>query len=440
PVRQCRVDSCNKKGATGDHAHIIAMILLLVYLYSLLVLPVSAHQSRSYNPLSISQLKRVIQLGPPQFSSVTDGHLGKLLIPRPSGSENNTLVQNYISSVFSKLGWHEEKTPFTSATPIGDIDFTNLVYTFDPDAPRRLVLAAHFDSKWYPDYPASQFIGATDSAAPCAILLSIAEFLTPFLNSRQSRISSGQPILRDGFDEEEEAETTVQIIFFDGEEAFHDWTDTDSIYGARYLAEEWSETYLPPAHPLTRRRMQPHPTVLSTIDHLVLFDLLGNKHSSIRSFFRETDWLFDHMASGDERLREEGLVEVEKGEDGWFRTERGRKGMVGDDHVPFLDRGVSVLHVISVPFPSVWHTIADDTTALSLPAIRRWNRILRVFVCEYLSLFPEDIDMSLDRDIDMDMGSDANEPTASTISTPKTRSEDELVGIFFHPGMDFQGD
>lgn len=83
PVRQCRVDSCNKKGATGDHAHIIAMILLLVYLYSLLVLSVPAHQSRSYNPLSISQLKRVIQLGPPQFSSVTDGHLGKLLIPRP---------------------------------------------------------------------------------------------------------------------------------------------------------------------------------------------------------------------------------------------------------------------------------------------------------------------------------------------------------------------
>lgn len=140
--------------------------------------------------------------------------------------------------------------------------------------------------------------------------------------------------MRDGFDEEEEAETTVQIIFFDGEEAFHDWTDTDSIYGARYLAEEWSETYLPPAHPLTRRRMHPHPTVLSTIDHLVLFDLLGNKHSSIRSFFRETDWLFDRMASGDERLREARLIEVEKGEDTWFRTEKGRKGMVGDDHIP----------------------------------------------------------------------------------------------------------
>nr|KIR83908.1 glutaminyl cyclase [Cryptococcus tetragattii IND107] len=408
------------------------MTAFLVYLYGLLILSVSAYQFRAHNPLSSSQLKRVIELDPPQFSSVTDGHLGKLLIPRPSGSENNTLVQNYISSVFSKLRWHEEKTPFTAATPIGDIDFANLIYTFDPDAPRKLVLAAHFDSKWYPDYPANQFIGATDSAAPCAILLSIAEFLTPLLNSRQSRISSGQPFLRDGFDEEEEAETTVQIIFFDGEEAFHDWTDTDSIYGARYLAEEWSETYLPPAHPLTRRRMHPHPTILSTIDHLVLFDLLGNKHSSIRSFFRETDWLFDRLASGDERLREARLIEVEKGEDTWFRTEKGRKGMVGDDHIPFLDRGVSVLHVISTPFPSVWHTIADDTTALSLPAIRRWNRILRVFVCEYLSLFPEDMGMSLDRDIDMDKDSVVNGLSARTISAAKTKLQNELVGSFFH--------
>lgn len=80
---QCRTDSSNKKKATRDHAHAIEMILLLFYLYPLLVLSVSAHQSRSYNPLSTSQLKRLIQLDPPQFSSVTDGHLGKLLIPRP---------------------------------------------------------------------------------------------------------------------------------------------------------------------------------------------------------------------------------------------------------------------------------------------------------------------------------------------------------------------
>jgi glutaminyl-peptide cyclotransferase len=32
----------------------------------------------------------------------------------------------------------------------------------------------------------------------------------------------------------------LQLIFFDGEEAFVQWTDTDSLYGARHLAEKMS--------------------------------------------------------------------------------------------------------------------------------------------------------------------------------------------------------
>ena len=36
-------------------------------------------------------------------------------------------------------------------------------------------------------------------------------------------------------------ETSLQLIFFDGEEAFKMWTDDDSIYGARHLARSMSE-------------------------------------------------------------------------------------------------------------------------------------------------------------------------------------------------------
>jgi glutaminyl-peptide cyclotransferase len=32
----------------------------------------------------------------------------------------------------------------------------------------------------------------------------------------------------------------LQLIFFDGEEAFKTWTDTDSLYGSRALAERWA--------------------------------------------------------------------------------------------------------------------------------------------------------------------------------------------------------
>lgn len=61
------------------------------------------------------------------------------------------------------------------------------------------------------------------------MMLDIAETLDPLLNDRQKRWEEG--LIDD--DEDEIADMTLQLVFFDGEEAFHDWTDTDSIYGAR---------------------------------------------------------------------------------------------------------------------------------------------------------------------------------------------------------------
>jgi len=83
-------------------------------------------------------------------------------------------------------------------------------------------------------------------------------------------------------------------------------------------------------------------------------------------------------------------------------------GNIGDDYTPFLSRGVSVLHIISNPFPRVWHTLSvgrwdcgrsnpplispylqDDATALDPSTMRQWNLIMRVFMAGYLNLIPE---------------------------------------------------
>ena len=58
-------------------------------------------------------------------------------------------------------------------------------------------------------------------------MLDLAETLDPLLNKRQQRLEDGEE------DDEDIAETTLQLVFFDGEEAFKEWSDTDSIYGAR---------------------------------------------------------------------------------------------------------------------------------------------------------------------------------------------------------------
>jgi glutaminyl-peptide cyclotransferase len=59
--------------------------------------------------------------------------------------------------------------------------------------------------------------------------LDLAETLNPLLDERQHRLDSGIE------NDEDVLETTLQLIFFDGEEAFVAWTDTDSIYGARHV-------------------------------------------------------------------------------------------------------------------------------------------------------------------------------------------------------------
>ena len=48
--------------------------------------------------------------------------------------------------------------------------------------------------------------------------------------------------------------------------------------------------------------------------------------------------------------------------------------------------GVPILHLICAPFPSVWHKESDNESALHYPTINNLNKILRIFVSEYLHL------------------------------------------------------
>lgn len=215
-------------------------------------------------------------------------------------------------------------------------------------------------------------------------MLDLAETLDPLLNKRKERLDAGLE------DDDDIADTTLQLIFFDGEEAFKEWTNTDSIYGARWvfciiphgllmngrsrhLAAKWENTYIAPGQ--KRRLYGPAVTELSTIEHLILLDLLGAPSPRIRSYFIDTAWLFDAMAGAERRLGESGAFAYGN-EQGmapgkwrsYFRARTGHEsnvGYMGDDHVPFLHRGVSVLHIISEPFPSVWHKLAVSALSVS---------------------------------------------------------------------------
>lgn len=309
--------------------------------------------------------------------------LKPFLVPRISGTPGNQKVQDFIIETFTKLGWDIQTDSFTDATPVGPKEFTNIIVTKDARAQKRLTFAAHFDSKQFDGF---EFIGATDSSVPCAILIDLAISLNKPLGQRM--------LTNDRF-------STIQMIFFDGEEAFVEWGPTDSIYGARHLASKWANEMIQVADdPLNDmlyasgagNRYISH---LKQIEALVLLDLLGTENAAIPNTHPETAWLFDRLIDIQRRLVAAGLVSEKlqarvrnKNDRGIFRKPLSYLGPthIQDDHVPFYDLGVPVCHLIPYPFPKVWHTKDDNANAISIPVIQDLALIFRVLLVEYFSL------------------------------------------------------
>ncbi|KAH6570214.1 hypothetical protein BASA50_011331 [Batrachochytrium salamandrivorans] len=335
--------------------------------------------------LGTPQLKAVAALSAPENLTVTGSTLAPFLVPRVSGTEGNKNVQKHIIDTFTELGWGIEQDQFSDSTPFGVKHFNNIIVTKDPAALRKLVLAAHFDSKYFEEF---EFIGATDSSVPCAILVDIAKTINELL---QEKIMSG-----DRF-------ATIQIIFFDGEEAFVKWTDTDSIYGSRHLAKKWSETQLltnsdPSLHLMNSHDPsgQYYTTPIKQIDAMVLLDLLGAPKSSIPNTHPETSWIWDRLVDIQTRLAENDILSQalrdrinNPNDQGIFLPGLSTyltPHSIQDDHVPFYSLGVPVVHCIPVPFPKEWHTEFDNSNAISADTVHDLALIFRTFVIEYLGL------------------------------------------------------
>jgi glutaminyl-peptide cyclotransferase len=54
--------------------------------------------------------------------------------------------------------------------------------------------------------------------------------------------------------------------------------------------------------------------------------------------------------------------------------------------VPFMARGVDILHIIPTPFPAEWHTMEDDGEHLDMASVHDWTKIVTAFVVEWMEL------------------------------------------------------
>lgn len=205
--------------------------LLTSHLLLLVLLPRAA---LAYTQLSDESL-RSIPSADDDFNINSGALLAPILIPRVPGTPGSDTAQNHFVNFFARslpawdIEWHNS-TSKTPATGDEDVPFRNLIFRRDPPWAQpgdvgRLTLVAHYDSLSKPE----GFIGATDSAAPCAMLMHVARSIDEALTRKWAQMEAAGAADNAGL----EGEKGVQILLLDGEEAFVSWSDTDSLYGAR---------------------------------------------------------------------------------------------------------------------------------------------------------------------------------------------------------------
>lgn len=281
--------------------------------------------------------------------SINETYSGPLLSPfnktRVPGSKGSKEVQEFVLDEFKSMNqnWAVELQNFEE----NGYEFTNMIFSLGSND-SYLALAAHYDSKLEPD----GFIGGIDSAAPCAMLLYLSHFIDDVITEDLSVID---PTLLGQF-------TGVKIIFFDGEEAFKEWTSTDSLYGSRHAAAKWEKD-----------------GTLDKMDLFVLLDLLGGKESiTVPNYTKAA------------RAFYKNLLQIERtynkfygASDKIFQSSVSNNIRISDDQEPFFTRGVKTLHLIPFPFPSSWHTLADDYAHLDEKHIHKWCIIMCEFIIKY---------------------------------------------------------
>ncbi|KAH7156544.1 hypothetical protein EDB81DRAFT_394266 [Dactylonectria macrodidyma] len=343
---------------------------VLVSILTLLLVPAARPMT-----LSDDDLRNIPSPGD-DFDITKGKLLAPILIPRVAGTEGSRIAQQHFVDFFrdNLPEWTMEWQNTTSKTPVTgdkDVPFSNLIFRRDPPGANtgdvgRLTLVAHYDSKYEPE----GFIGATDSAAPCAMLMHVARSIEQALKAKWEA--------DDGLDEPK----GIQIIFLDGEEAFAHWTDTDSLYGARALAEDWETQF--------HGSMSTYRTPLDSISLFLLLDLLGTADPRVPSYFLTTHWAYKAMAKIEQRMRKLGVLEAKPANPFLPESDKAAnrfgRSFVDDDHRPFMERGVDILHIIPSPFPKVWHKMEDDGEHLDLATSRDWAKITTAFAVEWMEI------------------------------------------------------
>jgi Zn-dependent M28 family amino/carboxypeptidase len=234
---------------------------------------------------------------------------------RYMGNENHKKLERYI--IDHLKGDQVEDDAFTADTVEGKFPVRNIIAKFPGTKDGIIVIMGHYDTNYW--LRGTGYVGANDGGSSTAILLEYANQL------RGAKSGDGSGKKRDGY--------SVWLVWTDGEEAVKTWSDTDSLYGTRHLAEKWEKD-----------------GTLKKIKALIVMDMIGDADLDIQRNTSGAAWLLDLIYAAAERL-------------GYQSHFYAMQGSIEDDHLPFMKRGVPTADVIDLDYGynNVFHHTPQDT-------------------------------------------------------------------------------
>ncbi len=241
--------------------------------------------------------------------------------PRPSGSAAYAAQVEYLTRHLQAAGWQTRREEFS---PRPGMRMVNLHATLgESTGARPLLISCHIDTK--AGIPG--FIGADDGASAAAAMLEAARILAA---------------------QHPEWATRVELLFFDGEEAFGKrMNEHDGMYGSKHdVARRQKEGSLP--------RWQINLDMVGARDMLIAIPLLDTSEAMYAQYERAIT-TFDLPSTR------------------WSAY----PGSYLDDHLPFVEAGVDSLNLIAwFQGGGWWHTTRDNMSRISARSLEESGRVL----------------------------------------------------------------
>ncbi len=251
---------------------------------------------------------------------------------RYPGSAEHKQLQKYLADRLEEFGANVSLQPFEAVLTTGDtLSLINIIGNYNMKAPKRIMLAAHFDTRPFADRdpdPANRdkpILGANDGASGVAVLLEIARLLG-----------------------ENEPSVGVDIVLFDGEDYGREGSAVDFCLGSAHFA----------------RRLRGYRPAAA-----IIIDMIGDADLEIK--------MEGYSRAASPVLLGE-LFDI-AGELGYEQFKRKKMGAIIDDHLPLIQAGVNAVDLIDFDY-EYWHTLEDTPDKCSPESLEAVGRVLLHYI------------------------------------------------------------